>query len=62
MVRIMSDNKYKANVDSLFCNWTYSFIYNVRTTELGQFLNLRIFYINNFQVCTSIAVDVQLQS
>ncbi len=62
LVRIMSDNKCKAKVDSLLCNGTYSFTYDMKTTELGQFPDPEIFHVNNFQVCTSVAVEVRVQS
>ncbi len=35
LVRIMPDNECKANVDSLLCDDTYPFTYNVKTTEPG---------------------------
>ena len=56
----MLDNKYKVNIDFLFCNKTYPFIYHMKTTKLGQFPDLSIFFINNFQVCTIVAIEVQL--
>ncbi len=60
MVRIIPDNECKANVDSLLYNGTYSFTYDVKTIELGQFPDLGIFYINNFQVCTSVVVEMRV--
>ncbi len=62
IVRIISNNKYKANVDSLLCNATYYFTYNVKMIEPGQFSDPRMFHVNNFQVCISVAMEVQLQS
>lgn len=62
IVRIMSDDKCKANVDFLLHDGIYSFMYNIKTTELGQFPDLKIFHIDNFQVCTNIAIDMRLQS
>ncbi len=58
----MSDNKYKVNIDYLLYNGTYFFTYNVKTIEPGQFSDPKMFHINNFQVCTSVAMEVQLQS
>ncbi len=58
----MPDDKCKANVDFLHCDETYPFTYDVKTTELGQFPDLKIFHVDNFQVCTSVAIEVQVQS
>ncbi len=60
LVRNMPDNECKANVDFLLCDSTYPFTYDVKTTELGQFLDPKMFHVNNFQVCTSIAVEVRV--
>ena len=62
LIRIILDNECKINIDFLFCNETYFFIYDVKTTKLGQFSDLKIFHVNNFQVCISVVVDMQLQS
>lgn len=62
MMRIILNNKCKANINSLFYNRTYSFMYDVKTTKLGQFLDPKIFYVNNFQISTSVAIEVQFQS
>lgn len=58
LVRIILYNEYKANIDSSVCNGTYFFLYDVKTTKLGQFPDLRIFYVNNFQFCTSVTAEV----
>lgn len=58
----MSNNNCKANIDSILYHGTYLFMYNMKTTELGQFSDPEICYINNIQVCTYIVVKVQLQS
>ncbi len=62
LVRIMPENECKANVDSLFCDGTYPFTYDMKTTESGQFSDPGMFHVNNFQVCTSVAVEVRVQS
>ena len=62
LMRIILDDECKANIDSLFYNKTYSFTYDVKTTEFEQFLNPGMFHIDNFQVCTSVAMEMQLQS
>ncbi len=62
LVKIMPDDECKANVDSLLCDGTYSFKYDVKTTELGQFLDPDMFHVDNFQVCTSVAVEMRVQS
>lgn len=62
MMRIMTDNECKAYVNSLLCNRTYSFMYDIKTTELRQFLDPKMTYINNFQICTNIAIEIKLQS
>ncbi len=62
LVRILLDDEYKANVDSLFYDMTYLFTYNVKTTELEEFLDPQIIYIDNYQVCTSVAIEMQVQS
>ncbi len=62
LMRIIVDDECKANLDSVLCNETYSFTYNVKMTEPGQFLDPGMFHVNNFQVCTSVLVEVRLQS
>ena len=37
-------------------------MYNMKTIEPGQFPDLEKFYIDNFQVCISVAIEVQLLS
>lgn len=59
-MKIMADDKSKANVNFLLYNETYPFMYDMKTTELGQFSDLEIFHFDNFQVCTSITVEVEL--
>lgn len=58
----MSDNECKGNVKSLLYNGTYLFTYNVNLTELDKFLDPEAFHITNFQVGTSVAIEVQLQA
>ncbi len=58
MIRIMSDDKCKANINSLLYNETYFFTYDVKMTEPGQFPDLKMFYIDNFQVCISFAMEI----
>ncbi len=48
LVRIIPDDEYKANVDSLLCDGTYLFTYDVKTTEPEQFPDPGIFHVNNF--------------
>ena len=60
--RIMPDNECKDNVDSLLCDGTYFFTYNVKTTEPGQFSDPEMFHINNFQVYISVAIEMRVQS
>lgn len=55
---IMPDNLCKTNIDSLLCNENDFFIYNMKTIKPRQFPDLRIFYVNNFSVYTSIAIEV----
>lgn len=54
----MPNNKYKVNVKYLVYNKRYFFMYNIQVTELDQLINLRIFYIHNFEVTTSIAIKL----
>ncbi len=62
LVKIMSNDECKANVDSLFYDDTYPFMYDVKTTEPGQFPDPGMFHVDNFQVCTSVFLDVRVQS
>ena len=62
LVRIMLNNECKANVDFLLCDDTYLFMYDMKKTKLEQFPYPKMFHIDNFQVCTSVAVEVQVQS
>lgn len=60
-MRIMPNNKCKAIIDFLLYNGTYFFTYDMKTTKLREFSDLKIFYVKNFQVCTNVAVELQLQ-
>ena len=62
LVKIMLDNECKAKVDFLLYDGIYFFIYDIQTTKPSIFLDPKMFHVNNFQVCTSVAVEVQLQS
>lgn len=62
IVRIIPNNKCKGDVDFLLCNRTYSFMYDVKTTEPRQFPDLEMSHVDNFQVCISSAMEVQLQA
>ncbi len=62
LVRIIPDDECKANVDSLLCDGTYPFMYDMKITKSGKFPDPGMFYVNNFQVCTSVAMEVQVQS
>ncbi len=48
LVRIMSDNRCNTNVDSLLCDGTYLFTYDVKTTEPRQFPDPGMFYVDTF--------------
>ncbi len=48
MVKIMSNDKCKANVNFLLYNRIYCFMYNIKTTEPELFSDLGMFYIDNF--------------
>lgn len=48
VVWIMLDNKCKINVDFLFYNRIYSFIYDTKTIEPRQFPDPKIFHVDNF--------------
>ena len=56
----MLNDECKANVNSLLYNGTYFFMYNVKTIKPGQFPDPEMFYVNNFQVYTSVAIELQL--
>ena len=60
LMRIILDNKCKSNINFLLCDKTYLFMHDVKIIEPKQFPDLEIFHIDNFQICTSIAVEVQL--
>lgn len=62
MVRIIPDDEYKINIDSQLYDETYLFTYDIKTTELGQFSDPGMFYVDNFQVCIIVAVKVRLQA
>lgn len=62
IVKIMSDHKCKTNVDSLLCDEILFFMYDVKTTKPEQFPDSEIFYVDSFQVCTGVTVNMQLQS
>lgn len=48
MVKMMSEDKYKAKITYLLNNGIYPFIYDVREIATKQFLNLEIFGFDNF--------------
>lgn len=60
LVKIILNKVCKTKVEGLLCNGTYFFMYDVKTTKLGEFSDLRIFYIKIFQVGTSITIEIQL--
>lgn len=62
LVRIMPDVECKASVEYLLCNGTYPFTYDMKTTEPGQLPDPGMFHVDNFQVGTSVAVEVRLQA
>ena len=62
LVKIILDNKCKTKVEGLFCNKAYFFTYDVKITKPGKFPDPGIFYIDNFQIGTSVAVEKRLQS
>ena len=62
MLKIIPDNNYKANIESLLCNMTYLFKYNMKTIQFIEFSNLEVFYVNNFQVRTNVNMELQLQA
>ena len=43
LIKIMLDNKCKANVDFLLYNRTDSVMYDIKITKLGQFSDLGMF-------------------
>lgn len=62
LVKIMPNDKYKTRVEGLLCDKTYFFMYDVKTTKPSKFSNPEIFHVDNFQISTSVTMEVQLQS
>ncbi len=62
LVKIMPDDKCKTRVEGLLCDGTYPFTYDVKTTKPGKFPDPELFHVDNFQVGTSVVVEVRLQS
>ncbi len=62
LVKIMPDDECKTRVKGLLCDGTYPFTCDVKTTKPGKFPDPGVFHIDNFQVDTSVAVEVRLQS
>ncbi len=62
LVKIMPDDECKTRVKGLLCDGTYPFTYDMKTTKPGVFPDPGVFHIDNFQVGTSVAVEVRLQS
>ncbi len=62
LVKIMPDDECKTRVEGLLCNGIYTFTYDVKTTKPSEFPDPEVFHVDNFQVGTSVAVEVQLQS
>ncbi len=54
----MPNKKCKTRVKDLLCNGTYPFMYDVKTTKPGKFPDPEIFYVDNFQIGTSVAIEV----
>lgn len=48
LVKIISDNEYKANIDFLFYDGTDPFTNDVKITESGKFPDPEMLYIDNF--------------
>lgn len=61
LIKMMPDNECKITVEDLLYNKTYSFMYDVKTTKLGKFPDPGIFYIENFQIGTSVTIEMQQQ-
>ncbi len=61
-VKIMPDDECKIRVEGLLCDETYPFTYDVKTTKPGEFSDPGVFHVDNFQVGTSVALEVRLQS
>lgn len=57
MIRIISDNNCKVQVETLIYNETYSFMYDIEITAPRQFPNLKAFNINNFHINTSVTIS-----
>lgn len=63
LVKIMPDDECKTRVEGLLYDGTYPFTYDVKITlKSGEFPDPGIFHVDNFQVGTSIAVEVRLQA
>lgn len=58
IIRIMPEDESKVKVVFLLNNGIFSFTYNIKTTIPGQFPNPRLFYNDNFQADTSMAVEI----
>lgn len=57
IIKIKLDNKYKNNLYFLLFDRTQAFTYNIKTRKLRQFLNPKKFYVDNFEVYTSVPVE-----
>lgn len=56
VIKMISENKYKAQIAYFFNDGKYQFTYNVRKTTLELFLNLGVYNNKIFQARTSITV------
>lgn len=63
LVKIMPDDECKTRVEGLLYDGTYPFMHDVKITlKSGEFPDPGIFHVDNFQVGTSVAVEVRLQA
>ncbi len=62
LIKIMPNDECKTKIEGLLYDGTYPFTYDVKTIKPGEFPDPEVFYVDNFQVATSVAMEVQLQT
>lgn len=62
IIKIMTKDESKVKMVFFLNDGTFPFMYDVNTTIPSQFPDPGLFYVNNFQTNTSVAVEIQIYS
>lgn len=58
IVKILPKGEFIVKIVFFLNDDTFSFTYNIKTTISSQFINLKLFYIDNFQTNINMVVEI----